>query len=242
MDCETCREALSARLDGEAEPAPTADVDAHLGQCPTCAQWQAKAEHLTRTIRVRPAEQPPDLVDAVLAVRPKPTALGSRVALVVVALIQVWLAMAQFLTGATGDHAGHELTGHDLASHLFNEGAAWNLALGIGLLVAAVQAHRATGLLPTLSGFVGILLLFSAHDIIAGSATAIRVVSHGPLLAGLALLYLVARAHRREPTPGTPAVEGDQDLGPSAKPGDWAPNPRKHRPRHLRPTAHRRAA
>lgn len=66
VDCETCREALSARLDGEAEPAPAGDVDAHVAGCAACRAWQGDAAALTRSLRLRPAEATPDLLDAVL--------------------------------------------------------------------------------------------------------------------------------------------------------------------------------
>ncbi|ROP34919.1 zf-HC2 domain-containing protein [Saccharothrix texasensis] len=240
MDCQSCREALSARLDGETEPVPAADTDAHLAQCTACTHWQASAQALTRTIRVRPVGPEPDLVDAVLAAAPpRHTALTPRLALAAVAIVQLWLALAQLLAGATGGHGGH-----GLSTHLFNEGAAWNLALGIGLLVAAVNAHRAAGLLPTLGGFVAVLLVFSVSDLLDGTATATRVVSHLPLVAGLVLLYLVARAHR-EPTPGTPAKHEHDDLHHHDHSGDEAapsPGVRHGKPRHLRPTAHHRRA
>ncbi|MBS4727708.1 zf-HC2 domain-containing protein [Mycobacterium sp. SM1] len=67
MDCEMCREALSARLDGEAEPVAPAVVDEHLSKCPACRRWEAEAARLTRALRVRPVVETPDLVDAVLA-------------------------------------------------------------------------------------------------------------------------------------------------------------------------------
>ncbi|GLW93362.1 zf-HC2 domain-containing protein [Actinokineospora globicatena] len=232
MDCDTCRAALSARLDGEAEPAPAAETDAHLEQCPACAEWRARAEVLTRSIRVRPAEAVPDLVDAVLAATPTPraVAIGPRAALAVVALLQLGLALSQLLTGASGGHSDHGMTGH-----LFNEGAAWNLALGVGLLVAAGQAHRAAGLLPTLTGFVAVLVGFSVRDLITGSASAERVVSHLPVVVGLALLFVVARAFRKQPTPGTPVLygQGETSTDVSEPPrGESGP-----KPRHLRPTA-----
>jgi predicted anti-sigma-YlaC factor YlaD len=249
VDCRSCREALSARLDGEAEPVPAAETDAHLAQCPACTRWQASAQALTRTIRVRPVGPEPDLVDAVLAAAPehtappRHTALVPRLALAAVAIAQLWLALAQLLAGATGDHtAGH--AGGGISAHLFNEGAAWNLALGVGLLVAAVSTHRAAGLLPTLGGFVAVLLAFSVNDLVAGTATTTRVVSHLPLLAGLVLLHLVARAHRGQPTPGTPAKH-DHDRGHRDDSDDDAPPQPDGRPGrggHLRPTAHHRRA
>ncbi len=64
MDCEVCREALSARLDGEAEPASPAAVDEHLSRCPACQRLEAEAMTLTRALRVRPVVDMRDLVAA----------------------------------------------------------------------------------------------------------------------------------------------------------------------------------
>lgn len=62
MDCDTCREALSARIDGEAEPVAP---DEHLHSCASCQEWHAAATALTRSV---PADTTPmpDLTDAVL--------------------------------------------------------------------------------------------------------------------------------------------------------------------------------
>jgi predicted anti-sigma-YlaC factor YlaD len=74
VDCEVCREALSARLDGEAEPASPAAVDEHLDRCAACRRWEAEAITLTRALRVRAVVDTPDLVAAVLgAVQAMPT-------------------------------------------------------------------------------------------------------------------------------------------------------------------------
>jgi hypothetical protein len=77
VNCEVCREALSARLDGEAEPAAPAAVDEHLGRCPACRRWQTEAMTLTRALRVRQVVDTPDLVATVLRVAPVVSA-GSR--------------------------------------------------------------------------------------------------------------------------------------------------------------------
>ncbi len=220
---------------------PAAETDAHLAQCAACTRWQASAQALTRTIRVRPAEPEPDLVDAVLAAAPpRHTALVPRLGLAAVAIVQLWLSLAQLLAGATGGD-----TGHGTSTHLFNEGIAWNLALAVGLLVAAVSEHRAAGLLPTLGGFVAVLVAFSVNDLLDGTATTARVVSHLPLLPGLVLLYLVARAHRRRPTPGTPAEQGHDRGDRHDRDGvDATPRPggNRRQRRHLRPSAHHRRA
>jgi RNA polymerase sigma-70 factor (ECF subfamily) len=39
VDCEVAREALSARIDGEREPVPSARLDEHLDQCADCRSW-----------------------------------------------------------------------------------------------------------------------------------------------------------------------------------------------------------
>ena len=69
MDCDTAREALSARIDAEREPIPAARVDEHLETCASCRDWQAAAVEQTQLLRrlagrsqvaaVRPLPQEP---------------------------------------------------------------------------------------------------------------------------------------------------------------------------------------
>jgi len=62
VDCDTAREALSARIDGEAEPV---SPDEHLHTCAECQEWYAAAAALTWVVPDEPAQMP-DLADAVL--------------------------------------------------------------------------------------------------------------------------------------------------------------------------------
>lgn len=239
MDCERCRISISARLDGEAEAAPAADVDAHLDQCARCRAYQADAGLLTRNLRVRLVTDTPDLVGPVLARAERPdrrrTALRSALALVAVA--QILLGTFQLL-GLSGAH-GHAHGG--MAAHLFNESTAWNLALGIGLLISAARPRVSSGLLPVLAAFLVVLTGFSASDLLHGAVPVARLASHGFLVLGLVLLLLV-RDDRRpaptarsgpEPTPddGTDPLPSTVDITAEggASPG-------------LRPVNHRRAA
>ncbi|GAA2658674.1 zf-HC2 domain-containing protein [Actinosynnema pretiosum subsp. pretiosum] len=234
--CETCREALSARMDGEVEHVPAAEVDAHLAGCADCARWQARAQALTRALRVRPAEASPDLVGAVLAdVPPRRVAVWQRTGLAGVALVQVWLGLAQLL----GSGGGGGVDGHAGSGHLFTESAAWNLALGVGLLVAALREARVGALLPALGGFVAVLAAFSAYDLATGVATVERVATHLPVVAGLVLLHLVDRAHRDSAPPGGRAGADDDARGRSDdEPGERGGHAGGGRgPRPLRPTA-----
>lgn len=189
MECETCREALSARLDGEAEP-----VDAHLAGCAACRAWHADAADLTRALRVREAVPTPDLAAAVLAARPEPAGYR-RLALGVVAVAQLTLGMAQLLGVTHGP--GH--------SHVLNESSAWTIALGAALAWAAFRPAAATGVLVVTGGFLGVLAPFAVIDLAVGAATAGRVATHAILLLAVGLLVAVrpggAPRSSRRPSP-----------------------------------------
>ncbi|MFB9903920.1 zf-HC2 domain-containing protein [Allokutzneria oryzae] len=203
MNCATCREALSARMDGEPEPVPETATDQHLRGCADCRSWQARATALTRTLRVRPAVSPPDLAPAVLAAAPAPRQPGrwTRAALVAVATTQLALGIAQLVGVAPASaHGGHD---EPMGGHLFNESTAWNLALAVGMLWAALRARTVAGLLPVLTGFLVVLGGFSVHDLIVGAVPFARVASHVPLVIGLGLLYALHR-QQRLPAPSSP--------------------------------------
>ena len=46
MDCDRCLEQLSARLDGELSAGETAELEAHLAQCPSCRALAQQLEQL----------------------------------------------------------------------------------------------------------------------------------------------------------------------------------------------------
>jgi predicted anti-sigma-YlaC factor YlaD len=252
VECLTCRESLSARLDGEAEPAPAEQVDAHLAECGACRAWQRRGEDLNRLLRVRPATPVPDLSQAILADAPAiEPAQGwwVRGALVCVAVAQVALGLSQLVgVGTTATHVGHDAA-PAIAGHLFNESTAWNLALGIGMLWAAFRPRATSGLLPVLAGFVAVLFAYSAHDLVTGAAPVSRVLGHGLLVLGLGLVLVVNRRHRppapggaRAAAPGTTSdVDGavtDVAVTDPAAPDVAGPTGRPH----LRPAGHHRAA
>ncbi|ANZ42552.1 hypothetical protein BBK82_07230 [Lentzea guizhouensis] len=245
MECSTYREALSARLDGEDEGVPTGQVDTHLETCVSCQEWHETATALTRTLRVRPATPVPDLTAAILDAAPPitpPTPQGwlPRTLLGGVAIAQLTLGLAQVLGTGTSAHGAHT-TGVD-SSHLFNESTAWNLALGLGLLWTALGPTATAGMLPVTAAFVAVLIPYSTNDLINGTATAGRVLSHSLLLAGLALLALV---HFRDRDPGgrTPVRDSDStDTTGSSDSPQQADQPSTHRRVRLRPVSRRRAA
>ncbi|MFB9691228.1 zf-HC2 domain-containing protein [Amycolatopsis plumensis] len=208
MNCSDFREALSARIDGEAGPLPDPVVDRHLGGCPDCLAWQDNAVRLRRLMMVRQAPAVPDLTERILTEVPAPSGQrwGLRIALALVALVQCGLGLAELL-GTDVGHAGHGGM-MAMAVHLGNESAAWNFAIGLGLLWAAARPATATGLLPALTGFIVVLGVTSGIDLADGRVTVGRVLSHGLVVAGVGLLYAVRQQHRRTPVPG-PSTHGE---------------------------------
>lgn len=67
MDCQQCREVVSADLDGQAAAGERVAADAHVAECPACRRYAAGADRVTRLARVRPAEDVPDIAASVLA-------------------------------------------------------------------------------------------------------------------------------------------------------------------------------
>lgn len=246
MECVRCREALSARIDGEDEPVPAIVTDEHLRDCGDCRQWYDRAVDLSRSLRVREAAPVPDLSEAILDEAPvlvDTRGWWPRIALGGVGVAQISLALSQLLgVGTTATHAQHG--GVPVASHLFNEGTAWNLALGIGLFWAAFRPRATSGLIPVVGIFVVVLLAYSTHDLITGVAPVTRVAGHGLLVAGLLLLFLVNRL----PDGSRPAdTSGESDLDHGEDHGAGTGTPARSRGRRagrapLRPAGHHRAA
>lgn len=245
MECEQCRTALSARLDGETEPVPAESTDRHLAGCAACRTWQRQATALTRRLRVRPAVAEPDLTDRVLATAWPPRAgTGGRwrIALAVVAAAQLALGLAQLL----GWHAGMPAAGgHDMGAHLFDESTAWNVALGLGMAWVAWRARAAAGLIPVVGGFLVLLTAFCIRDLAAGTVTAMRVSEHGLLLIGFTLMLMVRRAAAdgtHGPATRSAATVDDAPTGPTDLDAPTPLVPPEHPGRRLRPVNRRHAA
>ncbi len=61
VDCTECREAVSARLDGEESAAESDAIDAHLATCTKCRRFADEAAHVTRLARTTVATREPDV-------------------------------------------------------------------------------------------------------------------------------------------------------------------------------------
>jgi predicted anti-sigma-YlaC factor YlaD len=186
MTCESCRDALSARLDGEEPGAPEAVVDRHLGGCAACRAWSAQLTAGAGALRLTPVEPVPDLTAPILAAaaarRRARTPGPARVALLLVGLAQVVVALPSLLGDADG-----------ASVHMAREHGAWELALAIGLVVAAVRPARTTGLVPVLAVLTTALVVSTGVDVASGHTTAMAESGHLLPLMGLAMLVLLRR-------------------------------------------------
>jgi predicted anti-sigma-YlaC factor YlaD len=203
VECERAREAISALVDGEDPGVLRAAVDAHVDRCPACRAWHDDVTALARMTRVAPADPVPDLTAAIMAAAASPAlsatipahgagnwpkaagrgARHARLALTFVGLFQLGLALPALLFGA--DVAASLHVAHELAS--------WEVALGVGFLVAAARPARAYGMVPLVAVLVACLLSTTALDVVDGHAGAAESL-HAVELLGLAFLWSLARA------------------------------------------------
>jgi predicted anti-sigma-YlaC factor YlaD len=199
MDCALCREVLSAEMDGEA--VATAPASAHVRGCASCRTWRARAEQVTRLVRLGVAEPVPDLTAQVLATVRAPSPDGGswrprrpsreravRTGLVVVALAQLALAAPDLLV-RVGRHDGPVVHGtHELG--------AWSVALAVGLLYAGLRPAAATGLLPVVATLLLSLLATSFADLVSGEVAWAHEAPHLLTAGGAALLWRLVVLHR----------------------------------------------
>lgn len=192
MICQHYRDAVSALLDGEEPGLAPELLERHLHGCASCREWRDAAGALARAVRIAPAEEVPDLTRAILeTAAARATARaggrarlgGRRVALVLVALAQLALGLADLLGG------------EGAATHSIRELGSWDFALAIGFLFAAWRPARAWGMVPLVTAVAACLLLSSGVDLASGRALPTRETSHALEVAGMVLLWLLARAH-----------------------------------------------
>jgi predicted anti-sigma-YlaC factor YlaD len=225
MECDVAREALSARIDGEREPVPAARVDEHLELCRDCRAWYALADEQAKSA-LRAAEPHRDLSQRILTAAgieatgrdrrwTRTRQYGARCALVVVGVLQVGVAVAQmggdsFGMLATSAHQPGSMTG----AHLMNETTAWSWALGLGMVVAGVWPLAAAGIACVVGIFAAALTWYVVTDSLAEQVTAIRVLSHLPVIIGAVLAAVVCRQFlsTRGTPPAVPAGPADGDI------------------------------
>lgn len=203
MTCTQIRHALSARLDGEDAGLDEAAMHAHLATCPDCRQYSHDAERVHRVVRLAPAPVIPDRAAGILAAIGADSLAGRAAAvtaadpdtdtrrllswlLVAIALVQIGVAIPALL----GSDAG-------LPVHTARHIGSFDVALGVGFLFAAWRPSRLPGLLPVVTALVICLAGSSLLDVVAGNTAAFNETQHVTDVAGLAVMWLLARPATR---------------------------------------------
>lgn len=185
--CASVRESVSAALDGEEAALPSVEVRRHLTTCGDCRRFEAALPGVNRRVTVAGAEAVPDLTAAILRALapglggPTPRPRELRFLVGFAGVIQLVLAVP-VLVGAVGP-----------AVHLGRDLAAFELALGAGLLLAAWQPRRAAGVLPIAAVVAVLATLGGVVDLATGRASFVSELGHLAELVGVAALWALVR-------------------------------------------------
>jgi predicted anti-sigma-YlaC factor YlaD len=220
MTCERMRVALSARLDGEDPGMPAAVLDAHLDGCEACSDWLARAERLTRAVRLRSVEVP-DLTASVLAAAAADPQVASgrqaesaraalardrarilRLAVAVAAVAQLALALPVLF--------GAHLAGNP---HSTREMASFDVAVAVGFALAAWRPQRARTFLPVAVVLAACLAVTTAMDVANSTTGLLHEVGHLAAVAQAGLLWALGRV-----SGGPPQRGGGHRTGAAASP------------------------
>ena len=186
MDCSGYRELISARLDDELTSVESVALDTHLRNCAVCTTFAARATALVPLVRVRAADQIPDLVAPILATAraPRRDAVrdAARLMLAWVAVVELAFALPALVLGDSSGATAH------VARHL----GSFDVAIAAGLLYAAWRPQRALALIPVAFVLSGCVIVTAALDITDGSTSSGFEAHHVIDLLGFALLWIVA--------------------------------------------------
>jgi predicted anti-sigma-YlaC factor YlaD len=218
MRCDSCRELLSADLDGHTDdPLSLGDALDHHDGCPDCRHWYAAAVEVNRLVRVSSAPPSPsvpaDRLEAILAELPSPrrhtwwwtrsrphTYAAARIALALTGLVQAVWGGWSLLAGNPVDTGMGDMSGDGMV-HMSHEYSSWVTALGIAFIVGAGYVRHLAGALPALGCFVGLLGIVSLTDLAHHRVDPTHVASH-VLLAFAFVLMLVILRTRPTDRPG----------------------------------------
>ena len=193
MQCSQIRDAVSARLDGEAPGVDDTALYRHLAGCPACRAFARDAEDLHRTVRLEPAPPIPDLAPAVLVAIGDDTRAGKtcergdlvtllRWVLAALAVVQIAVAVPALL----GSDAG-------LPVHTARHLGSFDVAIAVGFLFAAWKPSRIAGMLPVLGALAVCLVISAVLDVAAGNTAALSESHHITDFAGLVVMWLIGR-------------------------------------------------
>jgi predicted anti-sigma-YlaC factor YlaD len=210
MRCDTFREAISARIDGEDPGLPAAAVDAHLAGCADCRGWQQRAHAVTRRARLGGSFLDRDLTARVLAAPPvaatgRRRGFSQRALLAAVAVGQLAITVPLLVLGHdhdAGTHAAHELGSFDLALAI---------AFAVGAIRPALSAGLAWPCAIAASGLSGTAVL----DWIGGQTPGADEAQHLIAVAGALLLIWQVRTNASRPAGAASDAFRDEAFTPA---------------------------
>lgn len=186
--CATVMEAISARIDGETSPLPSVEVDRHLAGCAACRRFGSAAGEVTVHTRQLDTTVTPDLAPTILAAlheerrsRDLRRTFELRWLVALAGAVQLTLAVPG-LAGSPGAelHAGRDL-------------GALQLALGVGLALAAWQPQRSAGVLPIAAVVAVVAVVAAAIDVATGATSAGAELAHLAQVVGVLALWGLRR-------------------------------------------------
>jgi predicted anti-sigma-YlaC factor YlaD len=214
MDCDSAREAISARIDGEEEPGPLASsLDDHLSSCPACREWQQRAHVVTRRARLGGSFLDHDLAPALLAAVPAHDPWWRRRSVQRGTLLA--LALAQLAIAAPMLFLGHD---REAGVHAAHELGSFNAALAVAFAVGALRPRLSAGLAWP-CGITAVCLAGTAiADLASGQAIGADEMLHLVAVAGAALLAWQSRTVDSA-DPAVLVSSSGESLRPAAGPG-----------------------
>ncbi|HEY1973008.1 MAG TPA: hypothetical protein VGH89_34005 [Pseudonocardia sp.] len=254
MRCDSCREQLSADLDGQADdPVLLCDALDHRDSCPDCQAWYVMAADVNRLVRMAPASPSPAVpasrLEAILAELPtsgRPSRrrirrrahYAARVTLALTGLVQtVWGGLSLLADNSMGD-AMSDMPADGMI-HMSHEYSSWVMALGVAFVVGAGYVRHLAGVLPALGCFVGLLGIVSVTDLVHHEVNPTHVASHALLVFAFVLILVILRTGptdrpgRRTALPlGRPLADPGRRGGPSDADRDRTPPARDPAARH----------
>ena len=192
MHCDTARNAISARLDGEELGADSAELAGHLERCPACRAFARDAQSMHRDVRLARAPEVPDLTAPILAsigADSRQHGVHERALRVTLAIVAAVMIVAAVPALVLGDDAG-------LPVHAARHIGSFDLALAVGFLFAAWRPSRLPGLLPVVTALVACLVGTFVLDVLDGRTGALTEVQHAVEVVGLAAAWLLAHPLR----------------------------------------------
>jgi predicted anti-sigma-YlaC factor YlaD len=175
------REAISAMLDGEDPGVDPSDVIRHVEGCWSCRSFRSAAMEMTAEGKMKAdvtVDRTPEIVAAMTASAGWRSD-AVRGVLVGLGLLELVTGLATLIGGGGG------------SGHLSRELGAFGVAVGVGVLSAAVRPSRLAGLLPVVGVLAAISMVVGVVDVAAGVTTLGGELHHLIELVAVALLWVL---------------------------------------------------